>query len=953
MPNLSKVKAILSAWQDYIHLEDLSQAEIKVDKGKHQKIWDKEIQLIGNHLLISRSVFQQHRKQYRELAEAGKEQDFKIATAFPQIYRVEKGERLFKPLFTVEITDIFLQNYRAKGWELTAFEFQPVIPNLIELYQLDEEESDNLVIREGLKVFLETTFKYPFSTLQDFLDKLPLTLSFLTVKPFPYLLRFDFVPYNYNLKKDLQKIGSQPVWDWANPGHPAHEYLFGQPKPPRHDVLFLGAFPTDPPNASQASALKHAQENSLTAIIGPPGNGKTTLLLFILAQQVVKRAYQHISTGVDANNLTLVTSTNNRAVTNVIEKLAAELGNDRFYLEGGRAELINKQAIPKLLAAIDWLETETFNQSEWQHTSEQILAIVNKLQSAAEQDRARARQRERDSQDLRQLEREIQSLNEQINALQPHSLTAETSNYSQYPLEAYERILPLLERAIQFLPATSDEQLGRTTRHWWQRGWYWLKTFWLRLTKTSTRHIMKRLHQEINAPLTATLATPFPFQLPLTRESLEAAYAQVAEQLAIFKEWQFQQPSAESQISVLHSQLEKLLEQKALLSQRLNSYPTEDFYTRYPQDNHQQQQDLFKLSWQYLQHCALQRKTEVIASLKTYIDVISSEWNYDAQRRFANNWSRILSNVSLLFPVFASTLQSVRNLLPYPDSGCISCAVVDEAGMIPLHQAFPVLVRAQQAVVVGDPLQLEPIVSFSQQTIEQYEERAFKGRSLTNEDYERYSPTSIYTATVYHRAAGATGELRDLGQGILLDEHYRCVPPIIEYCDRISGYQLAIKTSPKASKLGSNLIAYHVKGTIADHTNPKEVEAVERLIEHLLDNGYSLDKIGVISPYRAQADALFAQLLKRYPDFNHDRIGTVHTFQGGQKSVIILSTRQCWDTDSLQFINRRPNLLNTAVSRAQELFILVGNLERLRNERSYLGRLVEQIQQNGEIRKLP
>ena len=61
MPNLSKIKAILEAWQDYIHLEDLSQAEIKVDKGKHQKIWDKEIQLSGNHLLISRSVFQQHR----------------------------------------------------------------------------------------------------------------------------------------------------------------------------------------------------------------------------------------------------------------------------------------------------------------------------------------------------------------------------------------------------------------------------------------------------------------------------------------------------------------------------------------------------------------------------------------------------------------------------------------------------------------------------------------------------------------------------------------------------------------------------------------------------------------------------------------------------------------------------------------------------------------------------
>ncbi|MGI2909745.1 AAA domain-containing protein [Tolypothrix sp. VBCCA 56010] len=55
-------------------------------------------------------------------------------------------------------------------------------------------------------------------------------------------------------------------------------------------------------------------------------------------------------------------------------------------------------------------------------------------------------------------------------------------------------------------------------------------------------------------------------------------------------------------------------------------------------------------------------------------------------------------------------------------------------------------------------------------------------------------------------------------------------------------------------------------------------------------------------------------------------MGTIHTFQGGEKSVIILSTRQCRKEDSLWFINRRPNLLNVAVSRARELFILVGNL---------------------------
>jgi superfamily I DNA and/or RNA helicase len=109
----------------------------------------------------------------------------------------------------------------------------------------------------------------------------------------------------------------------------------------------------------------------------------------------------------------------------------------------------------------------------------------------------------------------------------------------------------------------------------------------------------------------------------------------------------------------------------------------------------------------------------------------------------------------------------------------------------------------------------------------------------------------------------------------------------------------------------------------------------------------------VISPYRAQADALQSHLLERYPDLNRDSIGTVHTFQGGQKTVIVLSTRQCREIDSFRFINRRPNLLNTAVSRARELLILVGNLERLRQAGGYIGELVEHIQQYGEVRELP
>lgn len=836
--------------------------------------------------------------------------------------------------------------------------FQPVIPNLIELYSLDEEEAENLVIQEGLRTFFSETFKFNFSTLQDFLDLLKRPQQDLPYKPIPYLLRFDYVSYTHNLKKDLRYLSHQQFWDWAIPGHSAYEYFFGSPQPPRHDVLFLGAFPGKEPNKSQADALKHFYVSPLTAVIGPPGNGKTSLLLHIIAISLVKRAHQLVTTGIDESNLTLVTSTNNRAVTNVIEKLATELGNNFFYLEGGRKDFIDKQVIPKLLRAKNWLETETFNETLWQQTSREIEKIATELQSQPQIDIERAHQREKDLQEKEQLNREISTRQERLLILeQQPTITSLESNYEQYPFDAYEQILPALERAVKSFPTVEKEQLLQRKISWWERLWYSIKKLWLDITHKSPRHILKRLHKEIHAPLTATLATPFPFQLPLTRESTEASYSQVATQLTTARKWQLEEQRTEdsntSQINSIKRQINQLKNSSELIEQRLAAYPTEDFFTRYPVEYHQQQQALFLLSWQYLQQEALRRKNEVIRSIEIYIDVINSEKNHDAWCRFTANYSSILADVSLLFPVFASTLHSVRNLFPYLKKGCIDVSVIDEAGMIPPHQTLPVLVRSKRAVIVGDPLQLEPIVPFSQSTIEQYHEQAFTEIGLTDADYFRYSPTAIYTATAYHRAAGASDQLGDIGKGIILNEHYRCVAPIISFCERISGYKLIIKTPFKESRLGANLIAYPVDGTIADHVNPEEVDAVERLIEHLENAGYMRDEIGVISPYRAQADVLRKRIREVYSDMDRASIGTVHKFQGGQKPVIIFSTRQCRDTDSLLFINRRPNLLNTAVSRAEELFILVGNLERLKQEEGYIKKLVAHIQQFGEIRPLP
>jgi AAA domain len=951
----SQIRELLKAWLDYIHVENLSNAKVEADDSEQPNIWDSLVNLVGDKLLIDESLFKKLKQPFKSAKNFEQTKLPSIAVAFPQLYVVESNRRQFRPLFTINVSPIFEGNYRSSGWNLTEYEFQPVIPNLMQWYGLEEEAAESLVTKEGLKVFLETTFNRPFKTLQDFMGLIELPPFPVRSKLLPYLLDFDYAAFNYNLKKDFQKISDQNYFQWSRPGHPAYEYLFGQPKAPQHEVLFLGAFPNSQPDDYQALALKHSQSHPVTAVIGPPGNGKTTLLLHKIAQQVVHRAVELATTGEDKSNLTVVTSTNKFAVNNVEKILASNLTSDRFYLSGGSRDLVESQVLPNLQAALDWLAKETFKLDEWESAKQQLLAGVQQIQDHRQQSEHDLQQKSADEQLLESLCRDIQLLDEAIktSAFESSSPLEFDRDYNKFPLEAYQQIGQYLDSARRSLPRVDYWQNKSRNTNWVAQLLQTIKRFWQSITKTSHRHVLKRLHKQIEMPVLATLATPFQFQIPLTTESLIAAQQSVDQLIAEASFWQQQQSgidSTQQQIESRKQQLKDLITRRSQIENRLATYPTKDFYSRFYTELHSLQVELFEWSWQFQQQEAVRRKDEVVASIRTYIALLNGEW--DAYRQLSANWRNIYRDISLLFPVFLCTLHSIRNLLPYPDSGCIDQVIVDEAGQIPPHQVFPVLVRSNQALIVGDPLQLEPVVNLSDQKKEEYRSKSFLEQGLTDSDYDRYSPTA---STAYHRAAGASGQIQDIGQGIILKYHYRCVPVIADFCDRLCNYGMIIKTEPKTSRLGTNLIASHVEGQLENNVNWAEIDVVEALIEELLAAGYCFNSpdsdntIAVISPYRRQVNALTQRLQSRWPDFPSQSIGTVHTFQGGQKSVIIFSTRQCSATDSLWFINRRPNLLNVAVSRARELFILVGNLARI-SEGGYTKDLVEYIKEFGEMR---
>jgi AAA domain len=950
-----KLIQIVQAWLGYIRLEELTQAEVERSSDIYSKVVDKGVQLVGNKLLLDSEVFTQFQQQ-QQAAKRGNKNDVQMAVAFPQIYIINgkgKDQKLkYLPLFTIDISPIFKGNYRKTGWDLTEYEFQPVVVNLMRLYGLEEEQTESLIVASGIGKFLEDTFKGRFPTLRDFLELVDLPEVKYKTSRQPYLLRCDFTPYNALLKLDLQEILKelqQPDCnsEWLTETHPAMQYLCGQPQSPRYEVMFWGAFPSHAPDEFQASVLKHAQENLLTAVCGPPGTGKTEVFLHLVAQQVVDRALRLVRGEDDANNLILFVGTNNSAIKKFQQRLTKNSPAQQFYLPGGNQTIIRKETLPKLQSTQDWLRDTEFYQSAWQQAKLELLQAESEIQQLQEQNRLNTAQKVTDFELRSQLDVEIQSLNNEIAVTDSElqALTEQLSNlsdYANFPLDAYQQIREELSQAERELPKESDS-ITKRALDW--------------LNATTDQRIFKRLANRINAAVLNTLATGHPFQTPLDHPSLTAAQASVNQKLDFSQLWQNLNrgvTEVQTQLTALNKELELKQVEHQQIQKQIDSYPQGDFYNLFYRDHHQLQVELFQRAWAFLLQEVLRRKDSVMRALSTYGSVLTGDG--DALLKLSTDGDAIYRDLSLVFPVISSSLQSIRNMLPILQPNSVKLALVDEAGTTLVHQLFPLLVRSQRAVVAGDPQQIEPIVNLCDDTIKQYLKTAYLDRGMGNEDYYRYAPTAKYTATAYHRAAGANGTEGDLGNGIILSNHYRCTPPIIQFCSPNYPGGLQILSDYTEEATVKHLLAYHVEGSHLNHTNPEEIDAVETAIASLLKQGYSISAednsktIGVMSPFSQQANALRYRLSNRWRNFSWDDIGTVHTFQGGEKAAIIFSPYQCHQEHSFWFLNRKPNLLNTAVSRARELFVLVGNIRELELAGGETKRLVEHIRQHGEIR---
>lgn len=274
--------------------------------------------------------------------------------------------------------------------------------------------------------------------------------------------------------------------------------------------------------------------------------------------------------------------------------------------------------------------------------------------------------------------------------------------------------------------------------------------------------------------------------------------------------------------------------------------------------------------------------------------------------------------------------------------------VIDEASMIPIANIiFPLYKKTpRKFIIAGDPFQIEPITSVELWKNENIYTMV-ELNSFTNTKTNPYQ-YKVELLTTQYRSVPAIGRVfSNFAYGGLL-KHYRTAD---------SQRQLNVGTDLRVETL--NIIKYPVskyesiyRAKRLQHSSAYQVYSALFVFEYVcylsriisINNPGSLFRIGIIAPYRAQADMIDKLLAsERLPPEVDVQIGTIHGFQGDECDIIfaVFNTPPTISSSKEMFLNKR-NIINVSISRARDyLFIVMpdDNTEGISNLR-----LVKQVE---------
>jgi hypothetical protein len=323
-------------------------------------------------------------------------------------------------------------------------------------------------------------------------------------------------------------------------------------------------------------------------------------------------------------------------------------------------------------------------------------------------------------------------------------------------------------------------------------------------------------------------------------------------------------------------------------------------------------------------------------NLNAMMDILDGKGRPKDQAAILAAWQTLF----LVVPVVSTTFASAGRMFTGLGRESLGWLLVDEAGQAAPQNTAGALWRCQRAVIVGDPLQLEPVVTLP-----------WGGQRALLEEFNIapvWAPSRSSAQQLADRLAiagtslpGPVGE--DVWVGAPLRVHRRCDRPMFEVSNTIAYNGLMVFGTPVDRKPFYARNAWiDVRSSIGgDNWIQAEGDQLRKVLAGLRDNGgVQAEQVRVISPYRVVAEKCRAIFLDAFPGTGHDDldqwIGTVHKMQGREADAVILVLGgDPGKPGSRRFARETPNLLNVAVTRAKRRLYVIGNQETWGRERYF------------------
>ncbi len=318
---------------------------------------------------------------------------------------------------------------------------------------------------------------------------------------------------------------------------------------------------------------------------------------------------------------------------------------------------------------------------------------------------------------------------------------------------------------------------------------------------------------------------------------------------------------------------------------------------------------------------------------------------------------RKYERLSMLTPCFVMTFfmlpaqfkaYNINDKKNYYMLDYIDLLIADEAGQTSPEIAACSFSLAKKSIVVGDVDQIKPVwgttkaldVSLALESgsiicKEEFEYLISNGLNCSESSLMKIASEATY----YHKYK----------KGLFLSEHRRCYDEIIQYCNDLvydgkleplrgsAGSSILANILPsmchyqvvtqKSSKSGSSRYNINEANAIVDWLKVNFSKIYNLYITNLKSDETINEKelFGIITPFKSQVSTIQRALKRELPEIaKYITVGTVHTFQGAERKVIIMSTVY-GSEDGCFFIDADKSLMNVAVSRAKDVFLVFGD----------------------------